>query len=218
MNLFDKEKLKSHFTKIYDSWYWGMGQRQSRSGLGSTELWSNSFKDTLLKSIITYDVKNILDCSCGDWNWMRTISDKLPNYTGLDVVNDAVVRNNELYSNDKIKFICSDMNTYMENQLDKSFDLIIIRHTLEHLPLDYCKQSLINAKRISKRMYITSFSEKIENIELNIDNCDYRPIYLGSDPFSEILGSPKEILYDSIESPKLDKNYSQMWFFQNEMK
>jgi len=208
------DNINETFTTIYKDFSWYMGQNESRSGLGSTLEWTSNFKSILLKFISEKNINTILDCSCGDWNWMRTISDSLPNYIGLDCVQEAIDYNNKNYSKDNIKFICSDMNTYLKN-IDYKFDLIIIRHTLEHLPLQYATESVSLTKEKSKYSFITSFSEKVVNIDLDFPKETYRPIYLESDPFVSILGKPIEKYYDGPETNKISSHYPEINLYEN---
>jgi hypothetical protein len=112
-------------------------------------------------------------------------------------------------------FVCEDMNTYMNKLENKEFDLVIIRHTLEHLPLDYSINAVSIAQKISKYSFITSYSEIIENKDLNFPGETYRPISLESEPFKSILKKPIKIYYDSVYSPLLKSNYAQMHLFYN---
>lgn len=207
--------ITNTFTNIYNNFYWQMGQNESKSGLGSTLNWSKCFRDSLTEIIKTKDIKSILDCSCGDWNWMRMISDELPEYIGLDCVQEIIDNNQKKFSTDNIRFICSDMNSYMKALNEKHFDLVIIRHTLEHLPLAYAIDSVRLSKKISKYSFITSYSEEIQNRDLNFPTETYRPIYLGAEPFKSILGNPLKIYYDSSNFPRQTEKYAQMYFYEN---
>ncbi len=213
--MFDLNVIKN-FEKIYSNNSWNMGQNESKSGLGSTKLWTKHFSDALINLIKEKNIKNILDCSCGDWNWMKEISNNFVKYVGIDCVQSVIDYNNKNYSNNNIEFICVDMNTYM-NSITQKFDLVIIRHTLEHLPLQYAIDAVSISKNISKYSFITSYSENIINKDLNFPHETYRPIYLGSEPFKKILGTPIRIYYDSIYSPLLDSKYAQMYLFDNDL-
>lgn len=208
------DDINKTFKTIYKDFSWSMEQTESRSGAGSTIDFTWNFRKVLLDTIKQKQIKTILDCSCGDWNWMKLLSDFLPNYTGIDCVEEAIDNNNIKYSNEKIKFICSDMNSYMNN-LTESYDLIIIRHTLEHLPLEYVIESVKLAKQYSKYMLITSFSENIINYDLNFPKETYRPLYLESEPFLQILGSPIESYYDGPELRVSNLNYPKINLYEN---
>ncbi len=209
------KNVLNNFTNIYDQNTWNMGQNESKSGLGSSLEWSKHFSDALISLIEEKNIKSILDCSCGDWNWMKHIAKNFEKYVGLDCVQSVIDNNNKLYSNEKIMFVCEDMNTYMNKLENKEFDLVIIRHTLEHLPLDYSINAVSIAQKISKYSFITSYSEIIENKDLNFPGETYRPISLESEPFKSILKKPIKIYYDSVYSPLLKSNYAQMHLFYN---
>jgi hypothetical protein len=131
------KQLKTTFTKIYESDSWNMGQQESKSGLGSTLTFTQNIRKTLKDSIRDWSIQTMVDTSCGDWNWMKDIKDFLPDYTGIDIVGTIVEQNNKEFSSSKIKFVNTDFLTHIKSLPDKSVDLILCRHTLEHLPTQY---------------------------------------------------------------------------------
>jgi ubiquinone/menaquinone biosynthesis C-methylase UbiE len=180
--------LSDIFETIYKRDLWNMGQNESKSGLGSTLLFTESICENLPKIIDKYSISSMIDVSCGDWNWMKTIKDKLNcNYIGLDIVKDNIDNNNALYGSNHITFKCTDMLSYLQNLSDKSVDLIICRHTLEHLPTEYIFKCLNEFIRVSKYCLITTHKLCNYNREVELTITPYRPVNLELDPYSNIL-------------------------------
>ncbi len=146
--------LKAKFTDTYIKGHWYDGE--TRSGRGSSLLYTISFRDNLIKIVKNNNIKTIFDCSCGDWNWMKEVSDNFENYIGNDIVEELVKANNEKFGNERIKFICGDMVEVLKKFADRSIDLIICRQTLEHLTTPYCVNIITEIKRAAKMAIITS--------------------------------------------------------------
>src|SRR5579872_4155246 len=98
-NVTDVNKLTNIFTNIYENNIWGMGQCESKSGMGSSDDFTLHIRKILLNIITTYDVKNMIDVSCGDWAWMKKIKDELTcDYLGIDIVDKVIAENIREYS------------------------------------------------------------------------------------------------------------------------
>jgi ubiquinone/menaquinone biosynthesis C-methylase UbiE len=180
------QNLESIFDNIYKNNGWDMGQNESKSGLGSTNEYTINIRKTFVNFIKENSIKNVLDTSCGDWYWMKFIKSDLPNYTGIDIVKDIVDKNNELYSDSNIKFIHTDFLSFIKKQEDKSIDLILCRHTLEHLPTEYNIEFLKECKRVCKYLFVTGYNN-INKLNSDLPNTIYRPINLKLSPYSDIL-------------------------------
>lgn len=196
------DDIKNKFTKTYVKNKWRVGNCESKSGLGSSLLYAQNFSDNLVKIIKKYDIKTIFDCSCGDWNWMKEIKHEFTNYIGNDIVEPLIRVNNEKYGSDIIKFICSDALTQLNTYDNNKTDLIICRHTLEHLSTNYCIQLVSEIKRVAKYAIITSTNVHNKNNDIIVDGCSGRSINLDIEPFNSILEPPIEKFYDSINEIK----------------
>lgn len=188
------ENLKKKFTEVYTKNLWG--SKESHSGPGSELKLSKYFSDNLVLLIEKYNIKSIFDTSCGDWNWMKEIKDKLPKYVGNDIVDDLIIKNKQKYESDTIKFICGDMIESLK--LQNNIDLVICRHTLEHLPSEYITEFLTLLVSKTKYALITSgnrYGDTLPN--LNFDGKASRTINLDVDNFKIILGEPIEKFIES---------------------
>jgi ubiquinone/menaquinone biosynthesis C-methylase UbiE len=132
----------------------------------------------------------MIDTSCGDWYWMKFIQSKFCDYTGIDVVPSVIENNKKKYSNEKTRFICMDIVSYLKTLPSKSVDLILCRHTCEHLPITYIKELIQECKRVTKYLLLTTkktSSDEKCNQEIVLGETSYRPINLDLDPFLNIL-------------------------------
>jgi 2-polyprenyl-3-methyl-5-hydroxy-6-metoxy-1,4-benzoquinol methylase len=193
-----QDDLKTKFTNTYQRGLWSDGE--SMSGHGSSMIWTENIRTNLVRIIKERKIETIFDCSCGDWNWMKEISGNFQNYTGNDIVEDIVVTNNRRFGNERIRFVNGDMVESLKKLNDKSVDLVICRHTLEHLTLEYCLEVIGQIKRVSKFSLITSTSSSDNdraNKQLTVNGHDARQIHLESYPFASVLGAPVESFWDS---------------------
>lgn len=191
------KNLKELFTNTYVNNRWT--QDGSKSGLGSSLAYTENIRKVLVDIIKQNEIKNIWDCSCGDWNWMKEIKDELPNYIGNDIVDRLVEINNENYGNDRIKFQCGDMLEELRKLETMSIDLILCRHTLEHLPTQYAIDVVKEIHRVSKYSLITSVPNG--NCEIDANGQNSRPIDLEKNEYFAILGNPIERYYDTKGNP-----------------
>jgi len=193
-----KNILKDKFTNTYKNNLWHMGSGESKSGLGSSLDFTALFREELLQIIEKYNIHKIFDCSCGDWNWMKTIKKSLPYYIGNDVVEDLISDNVLKYGDDNIHFTCNDMLSQLKTYYNNELDLVICRHTLEHLPTDYSINVLIEIKRVSKYAIITSSRNfDKENCDIHMDGYSARFINLDKKPYLNIVNKPMHIFLDT---------------------
>lgn len=204
------ETIEGIFTKIYNTNEWHMGQNETRSGLGSTISWTENIKNEIVNIIKDFNVKKMLDLSCGEWNWMKQISYIFKDdifYTGLDVVKNIIDTNITKYGSNNINFIHIDMLSYLKSMPDKSFDLVLCRHTLEHLPTKYNIECIEEIKRVSKYALITTLNS-CNNSDLNYSSSTYRPINLDLVPYDILFNNIlKKYYYDAPISNKYNDTY-----------
>ena len=206
----DLNAMKSIFSNIYEKDQWNMGQNESKSGLGSTLNFTENIRNELVRLIRKDDIKSMIDVSCGDWNWMKLIRNDLCDYTGIDIVDSIVKNNTHLYANEKTRFYCSDFLTILRAVPANSVDLILCRHTCEHLPTNYNLEFIQECKRITKYLLLTTKKISLtepQNSELTLGTITYRPINLDLFPYYDVLNSYFiEKIYDGPSS----KYYEEM--------
>ena len=186
--LSDRYKRKVVFNSIYKSFHWRDYNKpkkdESVSGLGSDLNICLDLIKNLNFFIYDNNISSILDLACGDFNWMKQIvnsNKKIKKYCGLEIVDKIVSNNNLKYSNEKVKFIVSDI---VSDNLPKNYDLIIIRDFFIHISDGDIMKVLNNIKNTgSKFVAINTFPKVEKNININIFG-KHRDINLEKEPFN----------------------------------
>jgi hypothetical protein len=185
-----KKDLKTTFTNIYRINYWG--DSESRSGPGSNKKNTINLKKKIIKIIKDLKIKSIVDAPCGDFYWMNNvIANENIKYTGIDIVEELILKNISLYSNKKIKFKRLDIT----KNTCPPCDLLICRDFLFHLNYNDINNFFKNLSKAKIKYFLTSsHSTPTSNKFLknkNIFSGDFRKINLFNKPFN----FPKNIKY-----------------------
>jgi len=165
------------FTKIYDTNFWN--GNESRSGPGSDLIQTKTIRTELPKLFKELEVTSLLDIPCGDFFWLKEVNMDFLNYTGGDIVQDIITKNNLEYSNKNRKFVKLDI---INHEVPKT-DLILCRDVFPHFSFENIIKSIKNIKKSgSKYLLTTSFPSKKNNQD--IVTGDWRPLNLNSHPFN----------------------------------
>ena len=201
-NLMNKKLTnKERFDKVYFNNKWNI--KESRSGKGSMMENTKNIREELPKIFKKYKIKRLIDASCGDFNWMKSIVDNLDVYKGVDVVKDLVDSNNYKYLSKKVSFDCCDIVESFDYN-GKKFDMILCRDALVHLTFDNVKKVLENFKKSGiKYLLMTHMCDCPTNIEFleNIENSKidiWHPINFTINPFN--MDKPIDVIMDNAES------------------
>lgn len=157
---------------------------ESVSGWGSFLRHTTDIRRELPRLLHKYDIKSIVDCPCGDWNWMKHVNLDKVGYLGLDIVEDIIEENTKKYGSTIVRFEVFDLI----NNVPPRADLFICRDFLFHLSLDnqYKASQNIRASRC-KFLLTTTFPNITENKELQPDELNagwgWRPINVELPPF-----------------------------------
>lgn len=177
----DNINRKECFEKIYNTNYWFISQSESKSGMGSTMIQTQTIIDEIPKLFDTLDIHSMLDASCGDFNWMKHIDLTNIKYTGMDIVGPLIEQNNKLYAKNNISFIVGDI---VSDILPK-FDLIFCRDCLVHLPLSDVKNAIKNfIKSGSTYLLTTTFTGQKRKNNLAMTLGSWAPLNLMGPPFN----------------------------------
>lgn len=173
--------MRDVFTKIHDEWLWGI-DNESRSGSGSSVKEASVVISLLPKIFKQYQIKTVLDASCGDFNWMKHVDLDNVIYTGSDIVEDLIKENTKKYGKENISFICSSV---ADDPIQKS-DLIILRDTLFHFSNNDIFRTINNIKQSGATYLLTTSYEKSDHVEptnIDINTGGWRFLNLEMEPF-----------------------------------
>lgn len=116
--------LASVFERIYRDGLWANG-----SGTGSDPANTERYRMFVERFIVQNNIQTVVDLGCGDWRSSRLIDWNGVGYLGVDVVESVVVRNQQRYQVDNVRF--AQLND--EDELPHA-DLLIVKDVLQHLP------------------------------------------------------------------------------------
>lgn len=169
--------LESLFTNVYIHNAWG--DSDSASGTGSNLTQTATIREELPKVFKKLSIMSILDAPCGDFFWMKKISNIVKLYIGMDIVKDIIDTNNTQYQNEHQLFIHGDIT----KDSIPTVDLILCRDCLVHFSYEDIKKTIKNFKRSkSKYLLTTTFTQRGSN--KNIQTGDWRPLNLQKAPFN----------------------------------
>ena len=204
--LFKINSIQEKFNKIYSTNYWS--DDESRSGTGSSLRSTENIRINLPKIIKKFDIKNLFDAPCGDFNWMPQVLQRVNiNYIGGDIVEDLIISNKK-NEKENIKFIQLDI---IKDKLPAS-DLMICRDCLFHFSYEDIFLFLKNYLRSDiKYILLTShLNTKNKFKNKNIITGDFRKIDLFSEPFN----FERNYLYSFEDKDYIEiQNYKQMYLF-----
>lgn len=181
--------MKSVFSDIYSNNSWKSAE--SRSGPGSHLSRTEDIRRGLLNIISTYNVTSVIDCPCGDLNWISPIIDRIPNYLGIDIVDDLIRDNKGRYPH--LDFEIDDITT--SNLL--KCDLLVVRDALFHFSQEDVKKALMNIKRNNPKYLLTTEVEDVSHVNKDIRTGTWYPIALRNSPYR----FPESILKIAEDSP-----------------
>jgi len=170
--------LIEKFTDIYNNNSWR--SKESKSGGGAELVTTVAIRAWLPQIIQEEGITSILDVGCGDFNWMREVTLKIP-YFGVDLVHELIQRNIALYGSifppTKL-FAVADAT---KDTLPKA-DLVMCRCVLYHLSYANIEKALTNMKKAAGRfLLITNSISKQENRDMT--DGGYRRLNFLKPPF-----------------------------------
>lgn len=122
---------KDAMEQIYNLKLWGGNHTDYYSGEGShhpaivtpyieaVQSFLNSFNTALV----------VCDLGCGDFNVGKNLVNYTKKYIGVDIVEDLIKHNREVFTDDNLTFECLDIAT---DSLPTA-DIVLIRQVLQHL-------------------------------------------------------------------------------------
>lgn len=165
----------------------GFNGSESLSGAGSTMFLTREVRAQLPQILKQLEASSLLDIPCGDFHWMSKVNLGSINYSGADIVEELIVQNNKVFSNEKISFAKLDLISEKLPQVD----VIFCRDCLVHLPNESIMKALKNIVNSgSKWLITTTFTDRELNRELS--GITWRPVNLQKAPFN--LPEPSIVL------------------------
>ncbi len=192
------------FKTIYDSRLWS--SPESKSGEGSEKNYTQNLRFWLIENIPKYEVRNVVDAPCGDFNWMRHVLPEVSvNYIGLDIVEELIKINNKKYADNNISF----KKRNIVEQPIPDCDLLIVRDCLFHFSYKDINKFLKNIKKTNYKYLLTTshiVSSDFKNFDIKTG--DFRKIDLFKFPFNFSKDSILEFINDYPDGHKTPKRLS----------
>lgn len=133
--------LVEAFRNIYSTKAWGDIGEPFCSGSGSRGPVAELYCEFVIKFIIDYQVKSVVDLGCGDFAVGRRIVEATGiEYTGIDVVPELIEHHKNTMQHQRVFFSCADIT---KDPLP-SADLCLIRQVFQHLSNDEIAKALTN--------------------------------------------------------------------------
>ncbi len=181
------------FTSIYTTAGWGKDEKgEGTSGSGSTPENAKPYMRFLQDFLKSHNIKSVVDVGCGDWQFSRLINWEGIKYTGYDVVDLVIQKNQQQFGKENISFVKMDS---AQGELHGA-DLLICKDVLQHLP----HQDIFAViKQFSKFKYCI-ITNDVDETSLSSQNIDiprshYRTLDLTKAPFK--LKGVKVLCYRS---------------------
>jgi len=168
------QPISHHFESIYSEDAWDGG-----SGPGSLPSSTVQYRAFIENFIYENDIKTVTDLGCGDWQFSRYINWSSVNYTGMDVVESLVARNNKVFGSENIKFILSESYDSLPGG-----DLLICKEVLQHLPIAIIHDYLRTIAERYRFALITNSVAPGAHVNYEISPGDYRPLRIDLPPFN----------------------------------
>jgi 2-polyprenyl-3-methyl-5-hydroxy-6-metoxy-1,4-benzoquinol methylase len=178
------------FTEIFKKHFY-VGE--SRSGVGSSLQNTANIRAALPTVFEKLSIRSLVDCPCGDWNWMSMVNLDGINYTGVDIVSELVELNKSRYGREGVSFMVADIT----KDLLPFADMVIVRDCFGHLPDEDILKALHLLKRSGIKWLASTTFPAASNI--NIPVGEWKPINLSTCPYH--LGEPYEYIRE-VESGK----------------
>ncbi len=96
------ETREAIFTELFLNNSWG--SRETRSGPAATLERTEQVRRALPDICKELEIQTLLDCGCGDWNWMKHVDLSGVAYMGVDIVEPLITDCQERYTKDTVNF------------------------------------------------------------------------------------------------------------------
>lgn len=164
----------SVFDDIYGKNGWGFG-----SGHGSLPRVTKGYRKFLEDFLLENGINNVVDYGCGDWQFSSLVNWHDAKYTGFDLVESLVEKNNTRYGSAMVEFKVAP-NSF--SKLPRA-DLLIVKDVLQHWPTKDVQKFLTAVAPKYKYMLLTNCIEPRDELNIDIKLGGFRPLDLRKKPF-----------------------------------
>lgn len=165
-------KNTNEFTTIYRQKTWLNGT--SLSGPGSDVEYTAPYRAFLEEWVQNKQITSICDIGCGDFTFTKHINWNTIKYTGIDIVEDVIQSNIELYPN--VSFLVGDVCSKDFLDTIPEYDLIIMKDVIQHWPSKYIKEILPQIRKKCKYLLICNCRHQKNNWHDISTFGDFRPL------------------------------------------
>lgn len=206
---FRNQPPEAIFTHIYQKNRWADGD--SLSGTGSNEVQTRTLVKELGPLLKKLGATSLLDIPCGDFHWMKNVNLTGFHYTGADIVEELVLKNQKQYGQaGSIEFLKLNL---LEDPIPRA-DVVLIRDCLVHFSYAHIQQALRNIKNSGcTYLLTTTFPEHPKNTDITTGN--WRTLNLEAAPF--FFPKPLLLLHENCtegEGAFADKSLG-LWDLKN---
>jgi SAM-dependent methyltransferase len=155
------------FNRIYRTNVWGGARGELYSGPGShiseaAQVYVRAIRDLALKE--GFINRRFVDLGCGDFSIGSQITELSSSYIGIDIVQELVTQNQNLFGNNKVSFSHLDI----ANDPIPNGDVCLVRQVLQHLSNEQIS-SILAKLRSFKWIVITEHHPRSSDFVPNRD-------------------------------------------------
>lgn len=187
---------KEAFTHIYNNKTW-VGHWETRDGYGSTLEYTVTIRETLPPLLKKYKIKSMLDASCGEFTWMRTVDLTGVRYIGGEIVAEKIEKLRQDFP--QHEWLNMDIT---EDKLP-DVDLWMCRDTIFHFPHEYVKKTLQNFINSKIEYLLISSHPEVDNQDIGSFG-DFNFINFDRAPFN--FPAPLDLIDDTEPGFHLKRN------------
>lgn len=180
-----RKDVQDRFTEVFVGGEWSVDG--TLDGLGSGLTYTETIRNTLPPLLKKWNIKSMLDASCGQFHWMRHVDLGDIRYIGGDIVEQKIEINRAAFP-DK-EWMVLDI---IEDTLPK-VDLWMCRDTIFHFPWEAVKATFKNFVRSDIKYLLVSHHPDLDNKDIFFS--DFNNLSLTKLPFN--FPEPLDMIDDS---------------------
>lgn len=172
-----KRSAEETFEAIYRANVWG--NEESVSGQGSSVASTTQIVSGIQLLLTEKNVTSLVDCPCGDFNWIQNLNLTGIHYVGIDIVPEIIASNNARYATGGVQFKVGNL---IVDSLETA-DLILVRDCFVHFSYEDIQSALEQIKKSGSTYLLTTTFTKL-HVNHDIVSGEWRRINLCRKPFN----------------------------------